>query len=70
MTDLAEQLRAAADDMDGELLPFARMYTQLADRIEAYEVEITRFHGALRLIASGRPYPMRIAREALEKKSS
>lgn len=40
MTDLVDQLRAAADDMDGELLPFARMYTQLADRVEAYEVAI------------------------------
>jgi hypothetical protein len=68
MTDLAEQLRAAADDMDGELLPFARMYTQLADRIEAYEVEIERLEAALKRIAGGWPKPMQLARETLEKK--
>jgi hypothetical protein len=68
MTDLAEQLRAAADDMDGELLPFARMYTQLADRIEAYEVEIVQLETALKRIASGWPKPMQLARETLEKK--
>lgn len=68
MTDLAEQLRAAADDMDGELLPFARMYTQLADRIEAYEVEIVLLEAALKRIASGWPKPMQLARETLEKK--
>jgi hypothetical protein len=68
MTDLAEQLRAAADDMDGELLPFARMYTQLADRIEAYEVEIVQLEAALKRIASGWPKPMQLARETLEKK--
>jgi hypothetical protein len=68
MTDLAEQLRAAADDMDGELLPFARMYTQLADRIEAYEAEIVQLEAALKRIASGWPKPMQLARETLEKK--
>jgi hypothetical protein len=68
MTDLAEQLRAAADDMDGELLPFARMYTQLADRIEAYEVEIVQLETALKRIAGGWPKPMQLARETLEKK--
>jgi hypothetical protein len=68
MTDLAEQLRAAADDMDGELLPFARMYMQLADRIEAYEVEIVQLEAALKRIASGWPKPMQLARETLEKK--
>jgi hypothetical protein len=68
MTDLAEQLRAAADDMDGELLPFARMYTQLADRIEAYEVEIVQLEAALKRIAGGWPKPMQLARETLEKK--
>lgn len=68
MSDLAEQLRAAADDMDGELLPFARMYTQLADRIEAYEVEIVQLEAALKRIAGGWPKPMQLARETLEKK--
>jgi hypothetical protein len=68
MTDLAEQLRAAADDMDGELLPFARMYMQLADRIEAYEVEIVQLEAALKRIAGGWPKPMQLARETLEKK--
>jgi len=37
---LAEQLRSAAEDMDGPLLPVSRMYMQLADRVEAYEVGI------------------------------
>jgi hypothetical protein len=68
VSDLAEQLRAAADDMDGELLPFARMYTQLADRIEAYEVEIVQLEAALKRIAGGWPKPMQLARETLEKK--
>ena len=44
MTDndrpLAEQLRSAAEDMNGPLLPVSRMYMQLADRVEAYEVGI------------------------------
>jgi hypothetical protein len=54
--------------MGGELLPFARMYTQLADRIEAYEVEIVQLEAALKRIASGWPKPMQLARETLEKK--
>ena len=39
---LAEQLRSAAESMDGPLLPLSRMYMQLADRVEAYEVDIKR----------------------------
>lgn len=38
--ELPEQLRSAAEEMDGPLLPLSRMYMQLADRVEAYEVAI------------------------------
>ena len=45
--------------------------TAPADRAQQdLERRLDRLETALKLIASGRPYPMRIAREALEKKSS
>ena len=47
---LAEQLRSAAESMDGPLLPLSRMYMQLADRVEAYEVEIKQLAAQLKTV--------------------